>query len=841
MGRRERPSTQGARKADPRQLSLCITTTTESIQDSFTRRGLPSRIAWRGLVDEDQELIAEFLVESRENLDQLDEDFVEYERAPDDLELLGGIFRTIHTIKGTSGFLAFNKLEKLTHQGENILSRLRDGVMDFRPEVATALLKMVDAVREMLDHIEGNGSEGPGDYTALTEHLRSFLEAEEEEEEEEPKVPLIGDLLVESEEVTREALADALEDQQEGDGRQLGRILVAKGETDPVAVGEALAEQRKAAAPKNSADQSIRVDIDLLDGLMNLVGELVLARNQILQFTDSLEDSSFTAATQRLNLITTELQERAMKTRMQPIGQIWSKFPRVVRDLAASCEKSVRLEMIGRETELDRTILESIKDPLTHIIRNSIDHGIESPETRRESGKPEEGLIVLRAYHEGGQVIIEISDDGGGINLERVKNKAIEKGLIGADAANRLSEAELINMIFQPGFSTAAEVTNVSGRGVGMDVVRTNIERIGGTVDMQSPPDGGTMLKVKIPLTLAIIPALVVTTGGDRYAIPQVNLLELVRLEGENARRSIEYIHDVPVYRLRGNLLPLIHLDQELACASLEATKVDSGESGAEGDAEAEEAVNIVVLQADDRNFGLVVDEVNDTEEIVVKPVGKQLKDIAAFAGATIMGDGKVALILDILGLAQKAQVLSAVAESAPHDADGPARDGDDNAAQPLLLVSLDEASTGAIPLSAVARLEEFAVDRVEWANQEPVIQYRDRIMPLAFLSRDVESSARRRDRSMDTTLEGDQQDETMHVVVHSTPTESVGLVVAGILDVVMADVRASARTSSGSRKSSAIIQGTVTDLIDVDSVVSQIVPLETGPEGREIAGGTAL
>ncbi|MGB0618109.1 MAG: chemotaxis protein CheA [Myxococcota bacterium] len=779
-------------------------------------------------MDEDQELIAEFLVESHENLDQLDEDFVEFERNPDDTDLLGGIFRTIHTIKGTSGFLAFNKLERLTHQGENILSKLRDGLMDFTPEVATALLKMVDAIREMLGHIEAEGDEGPGDYTQLTDHLRSFVEEDANDEEEAPPVPLIGDLLVESQEVSREALDEAIEDQQDGNERPIGKILVGKGETDPVAVGEALAEQRKAATAKNAGDQSIRVDIDLLDGLMNLVGELVLARNQILQFADALEDSSFTAATQRLNLITTELQERAMKTRMQPIGQIWSKFPRIVRDLAASCHKSVRLEMIGRETELDRTILESIKDPLTHIIRNSVDHGIESAERRREAGKPEEGLITLRAYHEGGQVIIEISDDGGGIDLDRVRSKAIEKGLVTPDAANRLSEAELINMIFNPGFSTAAEVTNVSGRGVGMDVVRTNIERIGGTVDMQSPPNGGTMLKVKIPLTLAIIPALVVTTEGDRYAIPQVNLLELVRLEGENARRSIEYIHDVPVYRLRGSLLPLIHLNEELRTGP-------HGEAEGEGTASSEEkedAVNIVVLQADDRNFGLVVDEVNDTEEIVVKPVGMQLKDIAAFAGATIMGDGQVALILDILGLAQKAQVLSTIAESTRQDDEDSNRDGDDDASQPLLLVSLDEATTGAIPLSSVARLEEFGLERVEWANQEPVIQYRDQIMPLAFLSREVESTARNRN---------DEEGETMHVVVHSTENESVGLVVGGILDVVMADVRASRRTSGGSRKSSAIIQGTVTDLIDVDSVVSGLIPLATADSDGAVGGEVSL
>jgi two-component system chemotaxis sensor kinase CheA len=338
-----------------------------------------------------------------------------------------------------------------------------------------------------------------------------------------------------------------------------------------------------------------------------------------------------------------------MKTRMQPIGNIWSKLPRVVRDLASSCGKQVRLEMEGKETELDKTIIEAIKDPLTHIVRNAVDHGIENPATRQQNGKPSEGCLKMRAYHEGGQVIIEISDDGGGLDLERVKQKAVQKMLISAEQVSILTDHQAIQLVFMPGFSTAEKITNVSGRGVGMDVVKTNIEKIGGMVDMQTVRGAGTTLKIKIPLTLAIIPALIVTSGGERFAIPQVSLLELVRLEKSQEDAQIEYIHGAPIYRLRGQLLPLVYLNKQL--------KLDDSRPGVEADAQ--EETNIVVLQADGHPFGLVVDKINDTQEIVVKPLGKQLKGVICFAGATIMGDGKVALILDVLGLAQQSNVVS--------------------------------------------------------------------------------------------------------------------------------------------------------------------------------------
>ena len=377
---------------------------------------------------------------------------------------------------------------------------------------------------------------------------------------------------------------------------------------------------------------------------MTLVGELVLARNQIVQYSGTLEDPAFLGTAQRLNLLTTELQAGVMKTRMQPIGTIWSKLPRIVRDMAVACGKKVRIDMDGQETELDKTIIEAIRDPLIHMVRNAVDHGIEPPDRRAALGKPAEGRLRLHAFHEGGKVIIEIADDGAGIDGGRVREKAVRVGLIAAEQAARLSDRELVGLVFLPGFSTTERVTHFSGRGVGMDVVRTNVEKIGGTVDLESHPGRGTTVKMKIPLTLAIIPALTVTTGGDRYAIPQVNLLELVRLEGERADRGIERIGDAPVYRLRGDLLPLVYLDREL---QVETARPAGGD------------VYIVVLQADDRQFGLVVDDIHDTEEIVVKPLQKQLKGIPVLSGATIMGDGRVALILDVLGLAQRANVVS--------------------------------------------------------------------------------------------------------------------------------------------------------------------------------------
>jgi two-component system chemotaxis sensor kinase CheA len=596
--------------------------------------------------------------------------------------------------------------------------------------------------------------------------------------------------------------------QRQGDVRSMGEILVAHGSLSPAAAAEVIESQRESRAI-SLGDTSIRVDVGLLDKLMNLVGELVLARNQIVQFASRGQDPSFLHASQRLDLITTELQGGAMKTRMQPIGNLWSRLPRVVRDLAVAGGKQIRVEMVGEDTELDKTLIEAIKDPLTHVVRNSADHGIEPPEQRALAGKSSEGCIFLRAFHEGGQVNIEISDDGAGVNLELVKQKALAKGLITTEQATRMTERELANLVFLPGLSTAEKVTSVSGRGVGMDVVKTNVEKIGGTVDLHSRAGQGTTLRIKIPLTLAIIPALIVTCGGDRYAIPQVSLLELVRLDGDDVRRRIEAVQGVPVYRLRGNLLPLVYLERELRISPAPKTEPE-GHSAAGGS-----PVSIVVLQADGRQFGLVVDDISDTEEIVVKPLSKQLKSINTFAGATIMGDGKVALILDVLGLAQHAQVLSEARDRAVSERDAISLQVNEIAHRnAVLLFQCGECGRMAIDLGLVARLEEFPDEMVEFAANQEVVQYRGEIMPLIRVADVLEKKPRK-------PLERTQED--LHVIVYSARGRSVGLVVDRILDIVEESFVMQRQTWPRGIQGSAIIQKRVTDILDVPSLIAAV------------------
>jgi len=747
------------------------------------------------------EIVKDFLIESGENLDRLDQELVKLESAPSSKELLASIFRTIHTIKGSCGFLGFARLEKVAHAGENLLAKLRDGDLKLDAEITSGLLAMVDAVRGMLAKIHETERDGDNDYTELIAHLTK-LQAPESGSKQPPVTS--PENAVAPPDVTSNA----------------AKVETAGNAPEP-SIHKPLAIPEEAAAPQvrssDSGVETIRVGVNLLDRLMNLVGELVLARNQLLQFSNNTQDAGFQAVSQRMNLIATELQEEVMKTRMQPIGNVWNKFPRTVRDLALSCGKEVRLEMEGQDTELDRTIIEAIKDPLTHLVRNCIDHGIESPETRKQLGKQAIGLLKLRAFHEGGQVNIEITDDGAGLNAERIRQKAIERGLIPAQQAARMVDSDIFNMIFLPGFSTAEKVTNVSGRGVGMDVVRTNVEKIGGTVDVQSAAGQGTTVHMKIPLTLAIIPALIVTTAGDRYAVPQVNLLELVRLEGEQARTALEHVDGAPVYRLRGRLLPLMYLRRELRS---EAVQASPGKKEAEA-----QGVNIVVLRADDRQFGLVVDDINDTEEIVVKPLGKQLKSINAFAGATIMGDGKVALILDVLGLAQRANIVSGIRDQAVTEetlvATGQhTRDGH----HAFLLFQYGDSGRMAVDLSLVSRLEEFPQSLVEIAGDQEVVQYRGQIMPLIRVSEKLECKHRPK---------AEIQHDSLHVVVYSEKGKSVGLVVDRILDIVEEQFVMQQQTTRQGILGSAVIQKRTTDILDVPGLVAA-ADVNQFLEGRE-------
>jgi two-component system chemotaxis sensor kinase CheA len=760
---------------------------------------------------EDQETIREFLVESDENLSRLDLDLVELEKHPGDTALLGSIFRTIHTIKGACGFLAFTTLEKITHQAESLLSQLRDGKRELNPALVSLILETVDATRKVLASIEASGKEGPLRFEDLTERLRLAAQLPAAGEKtaapvQPPPVPAAVEKPVVPVQpapaalpvpkapapVEKASAPTPVTEQSETEQRIAQRRVEEERRAEEERRQEAGRREEDSERHPAAADANIRVGVGLLDKLMDLVGELVLTRNQILQFNSEREDPALNVTSQRLNLITTELQEGVMKTRMQPIGVVWNKLPRVVRDMAIALGKQIQLEMDGAETELDRTIIEAIKDPLMHLIRNACDHGIETPEVRIAAGKLPQGRLTLRAFHEGGQVNIEIGDDGAGIDVARVKQKAIEKGLLRPEQAEKLGEREALSLIFLPGFSTAQTVTNISGRGVGMDVVKSHIEKIGGVVDLFSRPGEGATVKIRIPLTLAIIPGLIIASGGERFVIPQVSLLELIRIEGDSVDKHIEHVHGTPVYRRRGSLLPIAYLNQVLGLKS----------------ADQSEAVSIVVLQAEDRQFGLVVDGINDTQEIVVKPLGKQLKGLTLYAGATIMGDGRVALILDVLGIGQRAAVFGESHEAARVAEKEKVQSKIER--QRLLLFRAGSFERLAIPLSLVARLEEFQRSAIEHAGGGQVIQYRGRILSLVSLRTVLEPGV----------IDSGSLSNPVQVVVFNDGDRSVGMIVDEIVDVVEEAVTIRRKASRKGLLGSGVVGKKVTDFLDLNQVI---------------------
>ncbi|HEY3756181.1 MAG TPA: chemotaxis protein CheW [Opitutaceae bacterium] len=763
--------------------------------------------------DLQQQFIRDMVAETDEGLDRYDTAILRLEKGDAPPDTLNEIFRVVHTLKGTAGCLGFHSIEKLAHAGESLMDALRTGTLGMTPDIASGLLKLSESLRRLLRRVDTNGNDGPA--AEIEAQAGQLLAMRDESAATDQAGPVAGGVdpgdsafdvagagvsapgygATAPDASTQPAVAWGLFDDAPGAPAEAPAALVSAPAPVAKAVPATPAADASTAAANNS---TVRVDVALLDRLMNLVGELVLSRNQLTQIAQSrtVRPESVLEISQRINLVTAELQEGVMKTRMQPIGNVWAKFPRVVREVARELGKEVRLDLVGSNTELDRTILESIRDPLTHIVRNSIDHGIESPARRAEAGKPPEGHLIMRAFHEGGQVNIEIVDDGAGIDLARVKQKALNRGLITAEEGARLSDRDATALIFLPGLSTAEKITRVSGRGVGMDVVKTNIEKIGGSVDVQSTLGRGTSIKIKIPLTLAIVPALIVHAGGERFAIPQVSLVELVRLEGESAARGIERVYDTPVFRLRGNLLPLVFLQKELALPPA---------------AEPDSAFNIVVLQADRRSFGLVVDAISDTEEIVVKPLDLHLKGLPMFAGATIMGDGRPALILDALGVAQHAKIVGDGQEHRGAEGLGRAADSAGQAEgkrTQWLLFSLPGRDRLALPLDQAARLEEFPAGSIERSGGREAVQYRGQIMPLVRLSQHVGG----------TTDQG--ASEPLRVIVYHDQGRSVGLVVGQIHDIVEHDGAGQKNGRAPGLLGSAVIGGRITDLIDVPAIL---------------------
>jgi two-component system chemotaxis sensor kinase CheA len=636
------------------------------------------------------DLTKEFIAESQEGLDRMERCLTELEMRPDDTGLLGEIFRSVHTIKGTTGFLGFDRLEKLAHAGEHLLGSLRDGRLAVTSELISGLLHLLDGLRAILVLIEETGSEGTrssdedGELIAKLALLNGEM----------PPAVIDAELL--------HAVVDA------GEAAAVptsAKVL----DTAPAPASAAVNSERGGAG----SDKTLRIDVDVLNRMMNLVGELVLTRNQMLQ--SDMAAANFPELARRLDSVTADLRETVMQARMQPVGNLFGKFPRMVRDLARTCGRDVRVEFTGQETGLDKSLLEAIKDPLTHAVRNAVDHGIESPADRVLAGKPAEGCVRLKAFHQSGSVVIEVADDGAGIPMERVLAKAVERNLVTPEQAAGMSEREALQLIFLPGFSTAAAVTTVSGRGVGMDVVRANVEKVGGSVEVESRRGEGTTLRLRVPLTLAIVPSLVVRSGGQSFALPQSALVELVDIPQREFARVVQRIGSAELYRLRERLLPMVWLDRLLGLES--------------DNPEASQGHYLAVLEADGCRYGLVVDDLMSPEEIVVKPLSPVLREIGMFSGATVLGNGTLALILDVGATAARAGVKPIEEEMVGM---GAGERAIQEAAGESFLIFEDRArERTALPLDMVERIESVSLERIEYAGGRPMLQYRGELLPL--------------------------------------------------------------------------------------------------------------
>ena len=792
------------------------------------------------------DLLLEFLTETNESLDVVDVELVKFEQDPNNAQILDNIFRLVHTIKGTCGFLGLPRLESLAHAAETLMGKYRDGAPVTKDGVSLILMS-IDRLKAILADLEASGSEPSGDDQDLIGELeRMALEsdavmeggaeateaaAEEAEPEPEPEpepeeerevrvgeVPLdeLDRIFNETEsdydaeaaakQQMEEALAEVKAKASEGGDVAEADAPAAEAAPEPAKVDAPKAEAKpapakkpeakpaagaaaeaKPAGEKSLASQSIRVSVDTLENLMTMVSELVLTRNQLLEIVRRHEDSEFKVPLQRLSNVTAELQEGVMKTRMQPIGNAWQKLPRIVRDLAGELGKDIELEMVGAETELDRQVLDLIKDPLTHMVRNSADHGLEMPDVRSSLGKPEKGTIKLSAYHEGGHIIIEIADDGKGLPTEKLKKKALDNELYTEAEIERMSEAQIHKLIFHPGLSTAEQVTNVSGRGVGMDVVRTNIEAIGGTIDLKSQEGRGTVVMIKIPLTLAIVSTLIVESAGERFAIPQLAVVELVRAQ-KDSEHKIETIRNTPVLRLRNKLLPLSPLSQLLGVES----ENESTEIGEEG--------FIVVMQVGNQTFGLVVDAVFHTEEIVVKPMSTMLRHLTMFSGNTILGDGSVIMILDPNGIANAigSAIDSEVAEEAT--AAEEVQLDEDKQTVSMLVFRAGGEEPKAVMLSLVTRLEDIQAETIEQANDRYLVQYRGHLMPLVKVN-----------EAMELRTSG-----TQPMLVFADEHRSMGLVVDEIVDIVDEVLDIEVTSDKPGLLGSAVIKGKATEIVDV-------------------------
>ncbi len=736
----------------------------------------------------DQELIDDFVTESLEGMAEIENDLLEIEAAGAniDTELVNGVFRTIHSIKGAAGFLNLKRVEELAHSLENVLVLIRSDKLVPTSAGIEVMLEAADTLRKLLENLSDSDSVDVSHLVEQLGHVGSGNEVSQQGEDVEVTAPSALDSpeAASQEQISPQAdgsceKADSVNsDQRDGSDKQSEAAVAARAE-DVVGIQAqgngakpfATPAPSPSATSGKSVEANVRVSVSVLDELMNLAGELVLGRNQLLQTIATGDTRTLEMVATRIDQVTSELQGTIMQTRMQPVGNVFNKFTRVVRDLSRTLGKECELVIEGKEVELDKTIIEAIGDPLTHLVRNSVDHGVEMPGVRKQNGKPEAGTIQLKAYHQDGKVNIAISDDGAGIDAGKLKKKAVEKGLITQERADGMSDAEALRLIFMPGFSTADEVSAVSGRGVGMDVVKTNFERLGGSVDIDTVLGKSTTVTVRLPLTLAIIPSLVVRSGNRRFALPQVNICELVRIRSGEESRRIEKLRGEDVLRLRDSLLPLIRLSsylQDDSESTANAESAEQAESRTRSARKSRSAINVVVLETGSLRYGLVVDGLSDSEEIVVKPLGRHMQDVKSLAGATVLGDGEVALILDVIGLAGRMGLEiteTAETDTAEHDLEKR-----DDTFSTLLFTNHPDEQFG-VPMSCVSRIERVRKEQIDSVAGQEVLQYRDRTLPLLSIENCINAMPR------------DEQ-TTLHVIVFQAGNREVGLIAPKLRDI---------------------------------------------------------
>lgn len=836
---------------------------------------------------EDDEILQGFIEESLEHLADIENDLLAIEEggANIDEDLVNKVFRAAHSIKGGAGFMGLTTIQELSHAAENVLGMIRSKKLIPTPEIINVLLIASDQLQSMIEDVHNSNDVNISSHLLPLNAIAdgSFTQASQEPPVKKPKVEVkktiekdeeLPAVQVEQtppekpkpaavktkpkpspEPILEEELPpSSLPDDEEDDETDESDFFPdAAAITKTMDRSESVGDRNKQSGPPAKAETTLRVHVSLLDSLMNLAGELVLSRNQLLQTIGSDDLRNAEAVGQRIDLITSELQEAIMLTRMQPIGNVFSKFPRVVRDLSKKLKKTIDLTIVGKDVELDKTIIEAINDPLTHLVRNSVDHGIEMPADRKKIGKSEIGLIILKAYHEAGQVVIEISDDGKGLDGEGLAASAVSKGLLTAEQAQAMSDKERINLIFLPGFSTAKEVTDVSGRGVGMDVVKTNLDQLGGTVDIISEKGVGTTISIKLPLTLAIIPCQIIETGGERYAIPQVNLEELLRIPASQVQNRVERVGDAEVVRLRGTLLPLIRLADVIGIQrtyfdpTTEEVKPDRREQTADrrgkesplfrnsNESEkkswqktdmpprsvldrrysASSALNIVVVSTGAMKYGLIVDRLQDSEEIVIKPLGRHLQQCKGYAGATIMGDGRIALILDVSNLARMARLNSLDGSDRAAEVAKAAEDAlrEQKDRQSLLIFKSSETEHFAVPLNQVERIEKISRSDIEDLGGKRVMKYRGGSLSLICID-DL--------ASVNPLADHDK----LLVIVFNIAKRAVGLLAIGPIDAIEinADIDDTTLSQPGIMGSIIIDQHT-TMLVNVFEMTQNLFP----------------